>query len=79
MLSHTSKRRKLDVVGTDLSFLGTTDLSVNMNYKEEGPKHPEVQKVVDGLYEVARENHYKIGTVAGDGESAQKAFDKGLR
>ncbi|MGG1686813.1 HpcH/HpaI aldolase family protein [Pseudalkalibacillus sp. NRS-1564] len=73
----TNFKEIMDVEGIDLAFLGTTDLSVNMNYKEEGPKHPEVQKVVDDLYEIARENHYKIGTVAGDAESAQKAFDKG--
>ncbi|WP_408008289.1 HpcH/HpaI aldolase family protein [Pseudalkalibacillus sp. A8] len=67
----------MTVDGIDMAFIGTTDLSVNMGYKSEGPKHPEVQKVVSDLYRKAAEENFKIGTVASDSTGAQRAFLKG--
>jgi 4-hydroxy-2-oxoheptanedioate aldolase len=67
----------ISVEGIDAAFIGTTDLSVNMGYKSEGPKHPEVQKVVSKLYREAAEENVIIGTVAADSAGAEKAFEKG--
>ncbi len=67
----------MSVDGIDLAFIGTTDLSVNMGYKSEGPKHPNVQKVVNDLYRKAAEERLKIGTVAASASGAQHAFKKG--
>ncbi|REJ09073.1 HpcH/HpaI aldolase family protein [Halobacillus trueperi] len=67
----------INVEGIDFPFIGTTDLSVNMGYKEEGPNHPEVRRVVERIYMEAKERDIKIGTVANDATGANKAYDKG--
>jgi 2-keto-3-deoxy-L-rhamnonate aldolase RhmA len=67
----------MSVDGIDLAFIGTTDLSVNMGFKEEGPKHPEVQKVVNILYKKAKEKNIMIGTVASDSSSVQDGYERG--
>ncbi|MGM0751744.1 MAG: HpcH/HpaI aldolase family protein [Bacillota bacterium] len=67
----------MGVEGIDVIFIGTTDLSVDMGFKEEGAKHPEVQGVLRTLYEKASEKNVAIGTVAADSTGVQQAFDKG--
>lgn len=69
----------MSVEGIDIAFIGSTDLSVNMGYRQEGSKHPEVQKRIADLYQMAETNNYIIGTVASDSESAKSAFDKGAK
>jgi 4-hydroxy-2-oxoheptanedioate aldolase len=67
----------ISVEGIDVAFIGTTDLSVNMGYKAEGPKNPEVQKVVNEIYRKAKEKNFTVGTVAADSSGARKSFEKG--
>ncbi|WP_299742207.1 HpcH/HpaI aldolase/citrate lyase family protein [Rossellomorea sp. y25] len=67
----------MGVEGIDVLFIGTTDLSVDMGFKEEGANHPEVQGVIRNLYQTASENNVAIGTVAADSTGAQQAFEKG--
>lgn len=67
------------VPGIDLAFIGSTDLSVSMGHSVEGASHPEVQKVINGLFEKAKELDVPIGTVAGNGAAANGAFDKGAQ
>ncbi|WP_298830153.1 aldolase/citrate lyase family protein [uncultured Planococcus sp.] len=69
----------MSVAGIDIAFIGSTDLSVNMGFKKEGAKHPDVQKRIARLYETAQKNNYTIGTVAGDLTSVNDAFDKGAK
>ncbi len=67
------------VPGIDLAFIGSTDLSVSMGHSLEGASHPEVQQVINGLYEKAKELDVPIGTVAGTGAAANAAFAKGAQ
>ncbi|NGP45689.1 hypothetical protein G4V62_12245 [Bacillaceae bacterium SIJ1] len=67
----------MSVEGIDMAFIGTTDLSVNMGYKEAGPMHPDVQKVVSDLYAKAAKKDMPIGTVAANAEGAKRAFAQG--
>lgn len=48
----------MSVDGIDIAFIGPTDLSVNMGFKKDGPKHPKVQKKIADLYEIAHRNDY---------------------
>lgn len=69
----------MSVEGIDLAFIGTTDLSVNMGFKEHGPKHPEVQKVVNKVYKIAKAKNIMIGTVAADSSNVQDAYTSGAK
>lgn len=67
------------VPGIDLAFIGSTDLSVNMGYQLEGASHPEVQKVINELFNKGEKLGVPIGTVAGNSDAANSAFDKGAK
>ncbi|MGM0852629.1 MAG: HpcH/HpaI aldolase family protein [Bacillota bacterium] len=67
----------MGVEGIDIIFIGTTDLSVDMGFKEEGANHPEVQEVLRILYEMASEKNVAIGTVAADMTGARQSFENG--
>lgn len=59
----------------DIAFIGSTDLAVNLGY--DNPDHPEVQNVISALFEKAKHHDIKMGLVASDSASAEKAFDQG--
>lgn len=67
----------INVEGVDAVFIGTTDLSVNMGYKEQGVEHPVLKTIVSDLYQKAEKQKIPIGTVAIDSSSAKQAYDQG--
>lgn len=66
----------MDVPGIDMAFLGPTDLSVNMGYRN-GADHPEVQEVLSGLYREGADMKTPIGTIASSREDVLQAQQKG--
>ena len=70
-------REIMDVPGIDMAFIGSTDLSVNMGFKAEGPGHPKVQQAIHELFRIGKEEGYKIGTVAGNSTGVIKGFESG--
>lgn len=68
----------VSVPGIDVAFIGPLDLAINMGYKEDGPKHPEVQKAINGLYEKAKAMNVPVGTIAGGAATVSKVMDKGV-
>lgn len=67
----------MSVPGIDMAFIGSTDLSVNMGYKAEGANHPEVQQIIHELFRIAKDQKFKIGTVAANSKGAAKGFEMG--
>jgi 4-hydroxy-2-oxoheptanedioate aldolase len=67
----------MSVDGIDAIFIGTTDLSVDMGYKQQGAHHPNVQQTLQHLYQKALVKGMPIGTVAADSKGTQQAFEKG--
>lgn len=67
----------MSVPGIDVAFIGPLDLSINMGYKEEGPKHPDVQKVIKELYEKANKLGVRIGTLAGNSAAIPQVVNNG--
>ncbi|WP_303968575.1 HpcH/HpaI aldolase/citrate lyase family protein [Sporosarcina ureae] len=63
--------------GVDMAFIGSTDLSVNMGYYDDGANALEVKSVIDNLYSIAQESDIWMGTVAANGAQAKDAFLKG--
>ncbi|MCP1146779.1 HpcH/HpaI aldolase family protein [Lysinibacillus endophyticus] len=68
----------LQVPGIDLIFIGLTDLSVDMGYPNNS-NHPEVQAVVEQIYQKAKQANIAVGEVASNEETAQKAVDRGAK
>ncbi|WP_057914662.1 HpcH/HpaI aldolase family protein [Peribacillus muralis] len=66
----------MSVPGIDVAFIGPTDLSVTMGYKE-GPEHPDVQEVIGKLYEKGRQMGVSIGTVGGNVDGVCKGLQRG--
>ncbi|WP_238933659.1 HpcH/HpaI aldolase family protein [Brevibacillus choshinensis] len=67
----------ISVPGIDMAFIGPTDLSIFMGYKEEGAKHPEVQKVISELRERARQRNIPLGTIAGSHAGVRQELQDG--
>ena len=67
----------MSVPGIDVAFIGPVDLAVNMGYKEEGPKHPEVVKMIHDLYARAKKLGVPIGSVVGNAAGVQPAIESG--
>ncbi|MEK4023934.1 MULTISPECIES: HpcH/HpaI aldolase family protein [unclassified Sporosarcina] len=66
----------MSVEGIDLAFLGTTDLSVSMGYRD-GIHHKEVKDAISQVYEKAKKINVPIGTVANSVDAANQAFEDG--
>ncbi|SDO04580.1 HpcH/HpaI aldolase family protein [Alkalicoccus daliensis] len=66
----------VSVPGIDIAFIGPTDLSVNMGYKD-GAGHPEVQEVINSLYTKSKKSGIHMGTIATSKEDLASAFEKG--
>ncbi|PLR78960.1 hypothetical protein CU633_02730 [Bacillus sp. V3-13] len=54
----------MSVPGIDVAFIGPLDLAVSSGFRKEGPKHPEIQKVITNLHDRALNNNLVIGTIA---------------
>lgn len=65
------------VPGIDLAFIGPTDLSISMGYKEEGASHPEVQKTIRQLHERARKQNIPLGTIAANAAGVRQELEAG--
>ncbi|MCZ2257357.1 HpcH/HpaI aldolase family protein [Sporosarcina sp. G11-34] len=66
----------MSVPGIDMAFIGATDLAVSMGYPD-GPDHPEVQKVIQGLFEKGREQGVLLGAVAGSSKEVKRELERG--
>jgi 4-hydroxy-2-oxoheptanedioate aldolase len=62
--------------GVDGFIIGPLDLAMSMGYYD-GPNHPEVNAVIDNIFEIVLAAGKIIGTVAATSEQAQKLIDKG--
>jgi 2-keto-3-deoxy-L-rhamnonate aldolase RhmA len=66
----------MSVPGIDMAFIGSTDLAVSMGYTD-GPDHPEVQKVIEQLFEKGRKLGVLMGAVAASKEQVRREFERG--
>lgn len=66
----------LAVEGVDGFIIGPRDLAMSMGFYD-GPKHPEVQELINQIFEKTLKAGKMIGTVAGTAEQAQALMDKG--
>lgn len=57
-------------------IIGPRDLAMSMGYYD-GPKHPEVQEMLDKIFNTILKHGKFFGTVAGTAEQAQALIDKG--
>ena len=62
--------------GVDGFIIGPRDLAMSMGFYD-GPKHPEVQKVLDEIFQAVLEAGKFFGTVAGTAEQVQALEKKG--
>ncbi|MDF2678970.1 MAG: hypothetical protein K0R47_160 [Brevibacillus sp.] len=67
----------ISVPGIDMAFIGPTDLSISMGYKEEGAKHPEVQKVMNQLRDRALQKKMPLGTIAASPNGVRQELQSG--
>lgn len=67
------------VPGIDAAFIGPLDLSISMGYKKEGIKHPDVQKVIEQLYEIGRSKGMPMGTIAPTIHDLREVTDRGTQ
>ncbi|MEM8524455.1 MAG: aldolase/citrate lyase family protein [Bacteroidota bacterium] len=64
------------VEGVDGFIIGPRDLAMSMGYYD-GPKHPEVKKVLDEIFQTVLDAGKFFGTVAGTSEQADALVEKG--
>lgn len=64
------------VEGVDGFVIGPRDLAMSMGFYD-GPAHPEVNKVIDEIFEIVLSAGKMIGTVAGNADQAKTLRDKG--
>lgn len=64
------------VEGVDGFVIGPRDLAMSLGYYD-GPAHPEVNKVIDEIFETVLAAGKMIGTVAGNADQAKALCDKG--
>lgn len=69
----------VSVPGIDVAFIGPTDLSVSMGYKSEGPNHPAMRDVIEGLFLRGRRHGAVMGFLAGSAEEIVKCAGQGVR
>lgn len=62
--------------GVDGFIIGPRDLAMSMGFYD-GPKHDEVAKMLDHIFDTIKKAGKFYGTVAGTSESAQALVDKG--
>jgi 4-hydroxy-2-oxoheptanedioate aldolase len=62
--------------GVDGFIIGPRDLAMTMGFYD-GPAHPEVNAVIDEIFDIVLSAGKIIGTVAGTGEQAEKLVAKG--
>ncbi|GED29425.1 aldolase/citrate lyase family protein [Brevibacillus centrosporus] len=67
----------VSVPGIDMAFIGPTDLSISMGYKEEGARHPEVQNVIAQLRERAQQQNIPLGNIAANPASVRQELENG--
>ncbi|MCS7019546.1 MAG: aldolase/citrate lyase family protein [Cytophagales bacterium] len=66
------------VSGVDGFIIGPRDLAMSMGCYD-GPAHPEVQQVIDHIFEVVLAHKLIIGTTAGNAEQARNLIAKGAK
>jgi 4-hydroxy-2-oxoheptanedioate aldolase len=66
------------VPGVDGFIIGPRDLAMSMGFTD-GPKHPEVDKEIDQIFEVVRSAGLIVGTVASTGSQAKTLIDRGAQ
>ncbi|SDI01199.1 HpcH/HpaI aldolase family protein [Alteribacillus bidgolensis] len=66
----------INVPGIDMVFIGPTDLSVNMGYKN-GSNNPEVQKTISELYKKSKKAGMPVGTIASSKGSIKEQINNG--
>jgi 4-hydroxy-2-oxoheptanedioate aldolase len=62
--------------GVDGFIIGPRDLAMTMGFYD-GPAHPEVNAVIDEIFDIVLSEGKIIGTVAATAEQAQKLVEKG--
>ncbi len=67
----------LTIEGVDGFIIGPRDLAMSMGFYD-GPNHPEVKAVIDGIREQVLAAGKHIGTVAGTAEQARALLDQGF-
>jgi 4-hydroxy-2-oxoheptanedioate aldolase len=73
-LKHLKKMANTE--GVDGFIIGPRDLAMTMGFYD-GPAHPEVNAVIDEVFDIVLGAGKIIGTVAGTGEQAEKLVAKG--
>jgi 4-hydroxy-2-oxoheptanedioate aldolase len=66
----------VQVEGVDGFIIGPQDLAMSMGYYD-GPDHPEVEKMIDHIFNLVLDNHKFVGSVAGTAKQAQVLKNKG--
>lgn len=66
------------VEGVDGFIIGPRDLAMSMGYYD-GPKHEEVQLMLDNIFKTVLGSGKFYGTVAGTSDAAQTLVDKGAK
>ena len=66
------------VEGVDAFVVGPRDLAMSMGFYD-GPRHPEVQAVIDEVFDIVLGAGLDLGTVAGTGEAAKALVERGAR
>nr|WP_263327053.1 aldolase/citrate lyase family protein [Neobacillus sp. Marseille-Q6967] len=69
----------MSVPGIDVGFIGPLDLAVSSGYRKEGPKHPQVQKMIQNLHERAFNNNFVIGTIAPTNKDIDVVYSQGTQ
>ncbi|MGO0061876.1 HpcH/HpaI aldolase family protein [Brevibacillus fluminis] len=67
----------VSVPGVDAAFIGPTDLSISLGYKEAGAAHPEFQQVMQRLYDTARELNVPLGNIATSAAGVRDELGRG--
>ena len=68
----------VQVEGVDGFMIGPRDLAMSMGYYD-GPNHPEVQAVIDQVFDIILDAGLVLGTVAGTGEAAKALVERGVK
>ena len=68
----------MEVPGVDVLYVGPNDLAQSMGHPGR-PDHPDVQKVIDQICDVARDSHLALGTVANTAETINHELSRGFR
>jgi 4-hydroxy-2-oxoheptanedioate aldolase len=69
-------KKMVQVEGVDGFIIGPRDLAMSMGFYD-GPAHPEVDKMIDKIFDIVLGAGKIIGTVAGTAEQAKVLTGKG--